>query len=58
MDDETLAQIEQDWSRVCGCCDAGLTMNCVCPKEDPRSVIGKLLEHIKELKDQRDDGRD
>lgn len=46
MNRNRLDQIRNDWSRVCGSCDAGLTMECVCPAEDPRAAIGELLDHI------------
>jgi hypothetical protein len=33
----------------CGSCDAGLSMSCTCPEEDPRAVIADLIAEIEWL---------
>lgn len=34
------------WMHMCGSCDAGLPMECSCPKTDPRKVIHALFESL------------
>jgi hypothetical protein len=40
----------QQWLRLCGSCDAGLPMNCTCPKDDVRPVIADLVAEVKHLR--------
>lgn len=49
---EALVRIEDAWSKICGPCDGGLPMGCSCPSDDPRTIIGWLIGHIKVLTDQ------
>jgi hypothetical protein len=55
MTEEELQEIADKWLVVCGSCDAGLAMGCVCQRQtDPRSLIARLLQEIGRLKEIED----
>ena len=33
------------YTRLCGCCDAGLTMECTCPPASPRIPLADMIEY-------------
>jgi hypothetical protein len=48
--DALLAQLDataESWLQVCGSCDAGLPMNCTCPRGDYRRVFAPLAAALK-----------
>ena len=62
---DALSTEANKWLQMCGCCDAGLTMNCTCPEGDYRSLIHRLdmarvatIERIEALCADAEDRRD
>lgn len=42
--------IRAEWLHLCGLCDAGVQMECTCPKGDVRPVVSALCEEIEQLR--------
>lgn len=62
---DALSAEANTWLQMCGHCDAGLNMNCTCPKGDYRSLIHRLdmarvatIELIEALCEDAEDRRD
>lgn len=46
-----LDNIRRLWLNQCGYCDAGLPMNCTCPRDDHRHVIAEMVIHLEAIYD-------
>lgn len=44
-----LDEIEAKWTLSCGACDVQAPMGCTCCGDDPRPVIGGLVDRVREL---------
>lgn len=50
--DRWLDGVRDKWLKLCGSCDAGQPMNCVCTQDDPRTVIQELVQVARQLREQ------